>query len=84
MSKATIQNKIIGLRDLRENTEEYINAIKQGREYTVVKKGDPVFKIVPVDVWGDDGLWETVLDFTKLKSGGVDINDFSKAIDGLL
>lgn len=83
MSKTT-DKKIIGLRELREHTDDYIQAIKQGREYTVVKKGIPVFKIVPADEWGDEGLWETVVDFTELDPKGVAISDMKTVLDSLL
>ncbi len=59
-------NKIIGLKELREHTETYISQVKKGRSFTVVRKSRPVFLITPVDEWGDDGVWETVVDFTKL------------------
>lgn len=52
--------KIIGLRELREDTETYISAVKQGKEFTVVRKSQPIFKIVPVDEWGDEGVWNGV------------------------
>lgn len=67
MTNATI----IGLKDLRENTEEYIEKIKLGREFTVVRKSKPIFKIVPVDQWGDEGIWETVANFKELGENGV-------------
>lgn len=59
-------NTIIGLKELREDTERYINAVNKGRSFTVVRRSRPVFKISPaVDEWGDEGQWETVLDLTK-------------------
>ncbi len=62
---------IIGLKDLRENTEEYINKVKRGREFTIVRKSEPVFKITPVDVWGDEGIWEVIANFRELDEKGV-------------
>lgn len=62
---------IIGLKDLREHVEEYIEKIRHGREFTVVKKSKPVFKIAPVDEWGDEGTWETVANFRELSEAGV-------------
>ena len=73
MSK--ILQKIIGLRELREDTDTYIKAVKAGKSFTVVRKSTPVFKIVPVDVWGDEGEWESVIDFTKIKSNGIKVDD---------
>ncbi len=64
---------IIGLKELRENVERYASAIKSGKSFTVVRKSKPLFKISPVS--GDDEHWEEVIDFTKIKKGGVDIKD---------
>ncbi|MEK7209196.1 MAG: type II toxin-antitoxin system prevent-host-death family antitoxin [Patescibacteria group bacterium] len=62
---------IIGLKELRENTEDYIKQVKRGRSFLVVRRSKPVFRVEPVDEWGDEGQWETVVDFTKIKKGGV-------------
>lgn len=68
-----IQNipRIIGFKDLRLNANKYINAIARGKSFTVVRRSKPIFNIIPVDEWGDEGKWETVVDFTKFKKGGV-------------
>lgn len=62
---------IIGLKELRNNTESYIRRLNKGQSFTVVRRSKPIFNIVPVDEWGDEGKWETVLDFTKFKKRGV-------------
>jgi len=64
---------IVGLRELRENIEAYISRIEKGDSFIVVKKSKPVFKISPLD--DDAELWEPVIDFTKIKKGGVAIAD---------
>ncbi len=66
-----MKTSIIGLKDLRINTEKYISKINKGEAFVVVRKSKPVFKIEPVDEWGDEGVWETVVDFTKIQKGGV-------------
>lgn len=65
---------IIGLKELRTNTEKYIGAVKRGRSFTVVRRSAPVFHIapVPVDEWGDTGTWETVLNLRGEPSGGIE------------
>jgi len=75
-----MKSLIIGLKDLRENTESYITEIKKGRSFVVVKKSKPVFKITPVDEWGDEGVWETVVDFTKISPKGVPLALVRKAL----
>lgn len=64
----TIPN-IVGLRAFREETDKYIKEIKKGKSFTVLRKNEPVFKIVPTDVWGDEGTWESVVDFRKINKG---------------
>jgi antitoxin (DNA-binding transcriptional repressor) of toxin-antitoxin stability system len=68
-------NTIIGLKNLRENMEKYISQIKKGKSFVVVKKSKPIFKLTPLDIWGDEGLWETVVDFNKIQKGGVPATD---------
>ncbi len=69
--------KIIGLKELRENTAAYEKQIIQGQAFVVVRRGKPLFKISPVD---EDEQWEEVIDFTKLKKGGVNIKDLLKRL----
>ena len=64
---------IIGLRELRENTENYISEVRRGKSFVVARKSRPLFKITPVSE--DNELWETVIDFTKIKKGGIAIRD---------
>ena len=75
-----MKNTIIGLKELRENMNNYISQVKKGRSFVVVRKSKPVFKLTPLDMWGDEGVWEKVVDFTKIKKGGVLLADIlSKA-----
>lgn len=71
------KQKIIGVKELRENLEEYISEVNKGRSFTVVKRSKPVFKISPVD---EEENWKTIIDFTKIKKGGVLADDVLKAI----
>lgn len=64
-------NTIIGLKSLRENMDKYISQVKGGKSFIVIRKSKPVFRLTPLDQWGDDGLWETVIDFTKIDKRGV-------------
>ena len=67
-----MKDTIIGLKELRENMSEYINQVKNGDSFTVMRKSQPVFKISPPD---EEDAWERVIDFTKVKNGGVAIDD---------
>ncbi|MBI5728800.1 MAG: hypothetical protein HY983_00950 [Candidatus Magasanikbacteria bacterium] len=62
----------VGVKELRENLGQYITNIAKGQSFTVIKRSRPVFKISPI---ADDGQWEEVADFTKLKKGGVKISE---------
>lgn len=63
---------IVGLKELRENINAYINAVKKGRSFIVVKKSKPVFKISSLAE--ADESWEPIIDFTKIRKGGIGIN----------
>ncbi|MEK9131291.1 MAG: type II toxin-antitoxin system prevent-host-death family antitoxin [Patescibacteria group bacterium] len=67
-------NKIIGLKELRENTENYISQVQKGRSFTVVRRSQPIFTITPVDEWGDEGNWKTVTDLTKINKKGASLS----------
>ena len=67
------KNNIVGLKELRNNIETYIQKVHQGESFTVVRRSEPVFKVSPPE--DEESLWETVIDFTKIKTGGLAIND---------
>lgn len=73
------QPKIIGLKELRQNVDAYISLVKKGRRFTVVRRSRPVFDITPV-ADEENGAWETVIDFTKFKRGGIDIKELIKRL----
>ena len=64
-------SKLIGLKEFRENVESYTKKINEGHSFVVLKKSKPIFKISPIN----EGDWEEVIDFTKIKKGGVNINE---------
>ena len=65
-------HSIVGLKELRENIDIYISAVRKGKSFIVVRKSKPVFKISSLQE--ADELWEEILDLTKIKKGGVAIN----------
>lgn len=67
---------IINLKSLRENMQEYAQKVKRGHSFIVFKKSKPLFKISPIE----EGLWEEVIDFTKIKKGGVDIKELLRRL----
>jgi antitoxin (DNA-binding transcriptional repressor) of toxin-antitoxin stability system len=60
---------IVGLKEFRKNVDVWIKHVKHGNTVVVLKRSEPVFKISPVS----EDFWEEVIDFTKIKKGGVNI-----------
>ncbi|KKT52762.1 MAG: hypothetical protein VE96_C0008G0013 [candidate division Kazan bacterium GW2011_GWA1_44_22] len=69
-------NNIVGFKEFRENSEHYIKQIKKGKSFTVVRRSMPIFKASSPDE--DDSMWETVIDFTKIRKGGVPAKEILK------
>lgn len=68
-----MKNNIIGLKELRANASIYISEVEKGKSFIVVRRSKPVFKISPAE--DESELWERVIDFTKIKKGGVSAKD---------
>lgn len=66
-------HNLVGLKKLRENIDTYINAVGKGQSFIVVRKSKPVFKISSLD--DADELWEPLIDFTKIKKGGIALKE---------
>lgn len=75
----TSKTQIVGLKDLRENIEKYSSLVNKGMSFTVVRRSKPIFTISPVSNEEETG-WESVVDFTKLKRGGIKIDDILKRL----
>ena len=58
---------IIGLKELRENIDKYVARVKKGQSLVVMRRSKPLFKITPVE----DEEWEEIIDFTKIRKGGI-------------
>jgi len=67
---------LVALKDLRLNMEKYVNEVKTGKSFIVLKQSKPIFKLTPIE----DEDWEEVINFTKIKKGGVDITELLKAL----
>lgn len=87
MAKYIAKDSMIGLKELRDNVDTYIAAIQKGKRFTVLRHSKPVFAIVPVeeveyDLEELDGPgWKTVIDFTKIKKGGVPIDEVIASLE---
>jgi len=65
---------IIGLKELRKNVSGFARQIEKGHSFIVVKQSKPLFKISPVET-EETEQWEEVIDFTKIKKGGINLNE---------
>jgi antitoxin (DNA-binding transcriptional repressor) of toxin-antitoxin stability system len=72
-------NNIIGLKDLRENLEKYEKQIQAGQSFIVMKRSKPIFTISPVE----NDEWETVIDFTKFRKGGIPASELIERLKNL-
>ncbi|MEX2033236.1 MAG: type II toxin-antitoxin system prevent-host-death family antitoxin [Candidatus Colwellbacteria bacterium] len=72
MARTISKAKIVGVKELRLNLQKYIDKVRQGESFTVVRRSKPVFKITPTE---DENLWEPVIDFTEIKRGGVPLKE---------
>ncbi len=62
---------IVGLKELRKNINKYVTRVKRGESLIVMKRTTPLFKMTSVD----DDEWEEIIDFSKIRKGGVNIKD---------
>lgn len=69
---------IIGLKELRENTEPYIRRVGRGESITVMRRSTPIFRLTPVDA--EETGWESVIDFTLIDKRGVSGRDILAAL----
>jgi prevent-host-death family protein len=72
MARTVSKEKIVGVKELRQNLQKYISRVGRGESFIVVKRSRPVFKMTPTE---EEGLWEPVIDFTKIKKGGISIKE---------
>lgn len=63
----------VGLKEFRANLNKVANRVKKGESIVVWKHSEPLFKVVPLN--HEEEQWEAVIDFTKLKKGGINIDD---------
>jgi len=62
---------IVGLRELRQNMDKYSRKVAKGNSFIVFRRAKPLFQINPIE----KDQWEEVIDFTKIKKGGVKISE---------
>lgn len=76
-----MNKNIIGLKELRENMETYINKVQNGEKITVFRRSTPLFTISSID--SDESQWETVIDFTEINKDGISGREILKSLKSL-
>ena len=69
---------LIGLKELRENIDTYVSEVQKGKSFIIIRRSRPIFKLSPPDE--NSELWERVIDFTKIRKGGVEIQEILKRL----
>jgi prevent-host-death family protein len=64
-------NNVVSLKELRTNVAEYAERVQKGESFLIMKRSEPIFRITPVD----EGQWSEVIDFTKIRKGGIEIEE---------
>ncbi len=67
------KSTIIGLKELRENTETYIKRVEKGESITIIRRSVPIFRLTPVD--SEESNWEPIADFTLINKNGISAKD---------
>ena len=62
---------IVNLKELRENMQRYAQKVQRGDSFVVFKRSKPLFRNTPVET----DAWEEVIDFTKIRKGGVNLEE---------
>jgi len=76
--------KLVGLKEVRLNMQHYIDAVSKGEDFIVIKRGKPIFRMVPVDEYNDEGDWDTLVDFTEIEKKGVSAQMVSDILEKLI
>lgn len=72
-----IKDNLITVKELRQDLPAIINRVRRGGEFLVLKKSKPVFRLSAPEA---DDAWETVVDFTKIKKGGIKVSELLRAL----
>jgi len=77
MRETQSKSTIVGLKELRNNLETYVKLISKGQSFTVMRRSQSIFKIVPPD---EEEKWETLIDFTSIDKNGMLAEDVLKVL----
>ncbi|GEM_PF-276771 len=74
---------IISVKDLRNNLQKYANRTKKGDSFLVIKQSKPLFQLMPIEEETTEEAkgWKTLIDFTKIRKGGVSAKEVIRALE---
>ncbi len=72
------KSAVIGLKEFRHNMEEYIERVRKGESFTVVRRSTPIFHLSAAS--DEESEWETVIDFTDINPHGVSGREILKRL----
>lgn len=75
---ASRKTNIIGLKELRENTEYYIREVAKGKSFEIVRRSKPIFTVVPAGAG-----WDHYVDLTKYRPGGVAVEEMIERLENI-
>lgn len=70
----------VGIKEFQQHASRFSKRVQQGETIIVFSRSKPVMKVVPVD---DDGEWETVIDFTEFRKGGIPLSELKQKLEEL-
>lgn len=70
---------LIPLKSFRQNMAIYAERVAQGESLIIMKRSKPIFRVQAVEEEG----WETVVDLSKQKGGGIQASELLKILGSL-
>lgn len=70
---------IINLKEFRENVAKYEARVQKGDSFIVMRRSKPLFRISPIE----EDRWETIVDLTQFRKGGMPVDEVIKALESL-
>jgi prevent-host-death family protein len=70
----------VGIKEFQQHASRFSKRVQQGETIIVFSRSKPVMKVVPVD---DDEGWETVIDFTEFRKGGIPAKELLERLKSL-
>lgn len=70
----------VGIKEFQQHASRFSKRVQQGETIIVFSRSKPVMKVSPVE---DEGDWETVIDFTEFRKGGIPAKELLERLKSL-